>query len=151
MSQKRQEQFEVSRYPLEKSSRLASLELKSKTLKRRAEPPSHSVQKWTAVLFWAKSVANCQEGVGDVERKIRRAATLIKSQLNPYRGKLDRVLPKERDEEVFTQSWCTEIQPTSAPDPGGVLVIAYETIRTCVCKNTMMHAGSVLKCYWPAI
>jgi hypothetical protein len=38
MSQKRQEQFEVSRYPLEKSSRLVSLELKSKTLERLAEP-----------------------------------------------------------------------------------------------------------------
>lgn len=75
---------------------------------------SHSVQKWTAVLFGEKSVVNCQEGTGNVERKIWRATALIKSPLNPFYGKQGRVLPKRRDEEVTTQSWWTKIHPTSA-------------------------------------
>lgn len=114
MSQKRQEQFEVSRYPLEKSSKLVSLELKSKTLERRAEP-LHTLRKSGRPCYLGeKSVVSCQEGTGNVERKIWRATALIKSPLNPFYGKLGRVLPKRRDEEVTTQSWGTEIQPTSA-------------------------------------
>lgn len=114
MSQKRQEQFEVSRYPLEKSSRLVSLELKSKTLGKMSWAPSYSVQKWTAVFFGEKSVVNRQEGTGDVKRKIWRVAALIKSPLNPFDRKLSRVLPKRRDKEATIRSWWTEIQPTSA-------------------------------------
>lgn len=42
---------------------------------------SYSVQKWTAILFGEKSLVSCQEGTGDVKRKIWRATALTKSPL----------------------------------------------------------------------
>lgn len=122
--------------------------IKIKDTGKTSWAPSYSAQKWTAVLFGGEEC--CQLSGGN--RQCR------KENLESYRP--DKVSTEPllwETRQSFTQEerWRSNYPELGnrdpahiGTDPGGVLVIVYEKTRTCVCKSPMMHAGSVLKCYW---